>query len=292
MSEQESTMKIHFTCGNCQTKYSALPDQAGKKGKCKNCGAKIVVPKSEGDNLLSETYYSSGTKSNNFSESVSSIFTIILYVALGWGEVAGLYHTATKHSLGEAAFALFFPPFSWYRSVELFWHDDYSGVNWEKRLSHDAESLFYLMNYSISDDVDVLKLNEQLEYFSEKVSSYPEDKKQHLETFAQTYLSYYKLLTDDFKESMRNYARTSEFDFDKSNNTVQLEEKLKSYGLKDEIEKMNKEMNLMLYALDLPELPNDAYTQIQMEAMLSLYDEKVQELTKQLHNIQKDVFNK
>lgn len=37
--------KIRFTCPDCQTQYSALPTQIGKKGKCKNCGADIEVPR-------------------------------------------------------------------------------------------------------------------------------------------------------------------------------------------------------------------------------------------------------
>lgn len=37
-------MKISFACPNCQTKYSARHQQAGKEGNCKTCGVKIVVP--------------------------------------------------------------------------------------------------------------------------------------------------------------------------------------------------------------------------------------------------------
>lgn len=36
--------RIQFKCPNCQTKYSALPEQAGKEGRCKNCSNKLVVP--------------------------------------------------------------------------------------------------------------------------------------------------------------------------------------------------------------------------------------------------------
>lgn len=36
--------KIQFECSNCHKKYSALPEQSGKHGKCKKCGADIVVP--------------------------------------------------------------------------------------------------------------------------------------------------------------------------------------------------------------------------------------------------------
>lgn len=41
-------MKIEFACDNCNTRYSAAPQQAGKSGICKNCGAKLRVPHANG----------------------------------------------------------------------------------------------------------------------------------------------------------------------------------------------------------------------------------------------------
>lgn len=38
---------IHFTCNNCNTKYSAKPEREGNKGTCKTCGELIVVPNSQ-----------------------------------------------------------------------------------------------------------------------------------------------------------------------------------------------------------------------------------------------------
>ena len=40
-------MKIKFSCPNCQTKYSALLNQAGKEGICKKCKASLTVPISQ-----------------------------------------------------------------------------------------------------------------------------------------------------------------------------------------------------------------------------------------------------
>ena len=40
-------MKVSFSCNDCGTRYTALPEQAGKKGACKNCGSEIVVPTQE-----------------------------------------------------------------------------------------------------------------------------------------------------------------------------------------------------------------------------------------------------
>lgn len=36
--------KIHFLCDECGTKFVAAIEQAGKSGKCNNCGSSISVP--------------------------------------------------------------------------------------------------------------------------------------------------------------------------------------------------------------------------------------------------------
>ena len=40
-------MNVSFSCNDCGTRYTALPEQSGKKGTCKNCGSEIVVPTQE-----------------------------------------------------------------------------------------------------------------------------------------------------------------------------------------------------------------------------------------------------
>ena len=40
--------KIHFSCNECGTKFVATTEQAGKSGKCKNCGSPIAVPTPKG----------------------------------------------------------------------------------------------------------------------------------------------------------------------------------------------------------------------------------------------------
>ncbi|MFQ5630851.1 MAG: hypothetical protein ACE5I1_18935 [bacterium] len=50
----EGDNKIHFRCPNCQTKHVAKKEQAGKEGKCKNCGSKIVVPSSPNQHIKAD----------------------------------------------------------------------------------------------------------------------------------------------------------------------------------------------------------------------------------------------
>ena len=47
---ENTNMKISFSCNNCGTGYTALPEQEGKRGNCKNCGSEIVVPITKASN--------------------------------------------------------------------------------------------------------------------------------------------------------------------------------------------------------------------------------------------------
>lgn len=38
-------MAVHFRCPNCQQKYSAPDDSAGKRIQCKKCGMEVIVPR-------------------------------------------------------------------------------------------------------------------------------------------------------------------------------------------------------------------------------------------------------
>ncbi|MCH7681141.1 hypothetical protein IID10_17550 [candidate division KSB1 bacterium] len=50
-TEEESILtdggKVHFSCDECGTKFTATKEQIGKSGKCNNCGAPIIVPVSD-----------------------------------------------------------------------------------------------------------------------------------------------------------------------------------------------------------------------------------------------------
>lgn len=51
-TQQPQATKINITCQNCQTKYSVPIEYAGKKGKCKNCGATILVSYLKHENYI------------------------------------------------------------------------------------------------------------------------------------------------------------------------------------------------------------------------------------------------
>jgi len=79
------SMKIQFTCQECGKNYVVDQKYAGKTGKCKNCGIKLIVPTYEKD-------YKS--KENKLRKNIlelsarigSSIGMIFMYLILLWGE--------------------------------------------------------------------------------------------------------------------------------------------------------------------------------------------------------------
>lgn len=53
----------------------------------------------------------------------SFLIRVFLIALLVWGEVGGVYHAVKHHS--DGVMALFVPPVAWYRSIEMFFHQDY-----------------------------------------------------------------------------------------------------------------------------------------------------------------------
>jgi hypothetical protein len=58
----------------------------------------------------------------SLTDLLGMIFTVILYIAITWGEVVGIVHAFRQHSAGDGFSAVFIPPVAWYRGLEFFWH--------------------------------------------------------------------------------------------------------------------------------------------------------------------------
>lgn len=66
---------------------------------------------------------------SRFASQLSGLVTVAFFVFITWGELGGLYHSAKGHGPGDFVVSLVFPPWSWYRSVEFFWHDGGESVS-------------------------------------------------------------------------------------------------------------------------------------------------------------------
>lgn len=114
-----------------------------------------------------------GSSISKFFESAGSL---LIGCAFVFCTTYGVYHAFNKHDTG--AIALFFPPYAWYLAIEgVGWHDDFSGVDWEKRSLHDQRAISVFLMASINPDAgNILEVQEQIEKFSKKIAKYPPEK--------------------------------------------------------------------------------------------------------------------
>ena len=90
-----------------------------------------------------------------FFERVFGTFLgILLATFFLYGEGAGIYHAFKKHDIGDGLIAVFIPPYAWYRSLEIWWHDDFAAVDWDQRVKSDARVLIALLNASANPDME------------------------------------------------------------------------------------------------------------------------------------------
>jgi hypothetical protein len=105
----------------------------------------------------------------------------------------GIWHSFSKHG-GEYGATIWMPPWTVYRGAEYFWHDDFSGVNWEKRLRSDKE---VIVGYLAPDGEKGYEVNREKEKFVNEITKYPPDKLNELKKTAKIYIAYSKSVYDD-----------------------------------------------------------------------------------------------
>ena len=125
----------------------------------------------------------------------SNISAILIIGLLCYLEVFGLYHAFHKHKASDGIFASVLPPWAWYRAVELWWHNDFAGVDWNKRLEYDAQTCIGIIDTvrslqqgeSIRHSGDIGKTIDEL---SKRIAEYPKDKREYLKTVCKNYIFY------------------------------------------------------------------------------------------------------
>ena len=151
---------------------------------------------------------------------ISIFFVTLMYLAFGYGEIMGIYHSATKHN--DLWMSITLPPWAWYRSVEFWWHDDFADVNWDERLKNDAATIMYL----IQGSEDIKKYNEDMEEFSTKIKHYPYEKLNVLKNIAIEYEDYMLSCNEDLQRMFKQYYINGKTDYILSAKTDSLEEDL------------------------------------------------------------------
>ena len=229
---------------------------------------------------------------SKLSDTLTSGIGLLIAVLIGYGEIFGIVHSVRHHSVGDNIASIAIPPWAWWRSAEMWWHDDYGNVNWDKRLSNDMQTCVYFIALVNDKSADKYQINENLEKFSDKIKDYPADKRQYLLDGTKKYILYSNSLSSDFLVSLNDYKKDGNFDLVTSEATKKLETDLSSFTLKEDIdvsrkgiEELNKQMQ--------DNLPSDTafidYDKIkEMETAMNLVMEQQQ---KEFRRIFKSLFN-
>ena len=170
---------------------------------------------------------------------LSNIFGFLLFLGFWFGEIAGIIHSVHKHSTGDVIASVIIPPWAWYRSAELFWHDDFDGVNWDKKLNHDLITCYYFVD-QVEAEKNTYKLNEEIEEFSDKINKYPSAKRAVLVDGTRKIIYYSISSNEDFLTTLDNYERTGNFTLVSSPHTIRLEQELIEKGLGEDIRESEK----------------------------------------------------
>jgi hypothetical protein len=174
-----------------------------------------------------------------------------------------------------------------YHGVEILWHDDFSGVDWDKKLSNDVKTCIYFMNNVDSKEVSTFKFNQDIEEFSKIISKYPNDKKDYLKNACKTYFDYMMSIMVDMRAYTDNITTLANMKFKFSNNTIKQEEKLSKYFSKEDMDILKKGFDMFINSND--NMKAEQY--LDNSKILDAYDLLVKKANVNLKAVYKNIFN-
>lgn len=156
-------------------------------------------------------------------------------------EIWGIYHTAKKHS-DELYLSVLIPPWAWYRSIEYWWHDDFSNVNWDTQVPSDIKVCIYFLNLSTHDTTNVYKMNKDLQEFSNTIHKYPPEKLLLIEKGTRVYIRYANIITNELFTNLMQSAIVGPRQLVLSDSSDKVSQLLIKYGLKEDVESIKNQV--------------------------------------------------
>lgn len=127
---------------------------------------------------------------------ITEIGTAALWIGFAFLYVSGCIHSKNKHS--DDGDILRYSPYSVYRGLEMFWHDDFKGVDWDERIKNDVATSLSLLN-GLERTYDIVNTKEQLDILQKRFSNYPKDKLKMIASGVREALNFSKLWMTDLK---------------------------------------------------------------------------------------------
>jgi len=138
-------------------------------------------------------------------KNLNPTYRFILIALLAYGEVVGIYHTIKEHKeKNHVMTSIVFPPYAWFRSLEIWWHNDI-----DKELQMDMMSCAYF--FEGGNPESLYKLNEELNQFSKEISKYSSTRIQILANFSNLYIKYQVACANNIDNYLSTWNKSKDF---------------------------------------------------------------------------------
>lgn len=225
-------------------------------------------------------------------EFISTILTFVIYIASFLSYGLGIVHSFKKHGVADGIIGTIAFPWAIYRGAEFWWHDETGDVVWEKRLPNDMYTIAYFISSIGENSSEKIKINEDIEKFSEKINKYPEEKRKFLSYGTRKLTLYSNSLGKDFLKSLNNYKNSGNFILESSLTTNSLEKELRTYYLTDVVDNSKKASEEMMRNLK-KDLPSDKLLidESKFNSLVRQINLKMEYQTKESNRVYKLLFN-
>lgn len=170
------------------------------------------------------------------SENIKGFFSLLFYLVFIFLYGSGIYHSFKKHDDGLAT--VFLLPLAIYRGAEMFWHDDFADIDWDKKLLSDVKTCIFFMNSVDDKEYSTYKYNKEVEEFSKTISKYPHDKRDYLKNVAKSYYKYSMSAIQDLILFIEKAYTSDNSKFTISNETKNLQDEFSKYISKEDLDIM------------------------------------------------------
>jgi hypothetical protein len=154
---------------------------------------------------------------------------VLISIIFVYGEIIGIYHSYTKHSKEDTSKSLYIPTLAWYRSVEIWWHNDKDNIDWTEKLKTDErDCLILFTQYGKGDPGEIAQAVKALKT---RITGYPKDKYEQVKNFCKDYITYYAFARDEFDDWVIKFFNGGDIPYKKSNELHSMQNNLYKYDV-------------------------------------------------------------
>jgi hypothetical protein len=223
---------------------------------------------------------------------VKKIIIVIIWIVIAYGEATGIIHSLNKHKKDDGLYAVILPPLAWYRSAEVWWHNNEDYIDWKEQLKTDArDCLILFTQYGKANTWEITKAVSDIKT---RLNKYPHDKSDYVKSFCKDYIIYYDFARKEFNKWVIKFFNDGDIRYQKSNELNTMQNSLYKY----EVEEMTRSVR---HTDSLFVLLHYEYSRMKQTYLKATLEGKKQYLeiifekdNNNLHNLKaayKDIFN-